>query len=406
MQAGQPGRPRWAPVARINSPPTLKGSPLVNSAFRISSSASLRFQFRFSSRSARKRVVLTFATVLLAVFLFSISASADTVVLKNGDRLTGSVTQIAGGKLTIHTDYAGDVAIAFDQVSSVKVEKPIVLSQETKKGKKVDIHKTEITAIDRTDSGYTVTTASGTESFPAAGLSTVRTPGAQQAYEASLHPGWLHDWTATANVSFALARGNSNATTLGTGFTAQRPTLTDKTSVYFNDIYANTTATTNGVSAASTTADNIGAGFRYDHNVNPSFSPSAPPTSSKISSSSSIFAQSLAAASAGTPINRPSSSSMSSAASSGPTKATAPSLQTTPLPRSLLPFYRRPTALPHSILASNILARLEPQACLRNRLISSPTWPIPASTALPPTALSRPRSSPSLVGRPPPAMSM
>ena len=111
---------------------------------------------------------------MLAVMLLSTAALADTVVLKNGDRLTGAVTQIAGGKLTLHTDYAGDVAISFDQVSSVKVEKPIVLSQETKKGKKVDIHKTEITAIDRTDTGYTVTTASGTESFPAAGISTDR----------------------------------------------------------------------------------------------------------------------------------------------------------------------------------------------------------------------------------------
>jgi hypothetical protein len=206
---------------------------------------------------------------LLAAMLLSTAAWADTVVLKNGDRLTGAVTQIAGGKLTLHTDYAGDVAISFDKVSSVKMDKAIVLSQETKKGKKVDIHKTEITAIERTDSGYTVTTASGTESVPTAGLTTVRTPAAQQAYEASLHPGWLHDWTTTANVSFALARGNSNTTTLGTGFTAQRPTPTDKTSLYFNDIYANTTATTNGVSTASTTADNIGAGIRYDHNVNP-----------------------------------------------------------------------------------------------------------------------------------------
>jgi putative salt-induced outer membrane protein len=238
----------------------------VNPAFHFSPRLFLRL------RSFRPLYLRTLPAVTLgavAVTLFSMAAWADTVVLKNGDHLTGSVTQIAGGKLTIHTDYAGDVAISFDQVSSVKVEKPIVLSQETKKGKKVDIHKTEITAIDRTDTGYTVTTASGTETVPTAGLTTVRTPGAQQAYEASLHPGWLHDWTTTANVSFALARGNSNTTTLGTGFTAQRPTPTDKTSLYFNDIYANTTATTNGVSTASTTADNIGAGIRYDHNVNP-----------------------------------------------------------------------------------------------------------------------------------------
>ena len=191
------------------------------------------------------------------------------MVLKNGDHLTGTVTQLAGGKLTVHTDYAGDVAIAFDHVTSVKVDKAVVLSLDTKNGKKVTTRKVEITAIEKTDSGFTVTTTSGPETVAPAALTTVRTPAAQQAYEASLHPGWLHDWTTTANVSFALARGNSNTTTLGTGFTAQRPTPTDKTSLYFNDIYTNTTSTTNGISTSSTTADNIGAGFRYDHNINP-----------------------------------------------------------------------------------------------------------------------------------------
>lgn len=199
----------------------------------------------------------------------STAAIADTVVLKNGDRLTGAVTQLAGGKLTLHTDYAGDVAIAFDQVVIVRTEKPVVLSLDSKEGKKTITRKLEITELTRTDGGFTVVTKEGPETVTTAGLTTVRTPALQTAYEASLHPGLLHNWTATANVSFALARGNSNTTTLGTGFTAQRPTPTDKTSIYFNDIYANTTATSNGVSTSSTTADNVGAGLRYDHNLNP-----------------------------------------------------------------------------------------------------------------------------------------
>jgi putative salt-induced outer membrane protein len=224
---------------------------------------SLRLRFFPSYGPLNIRILPAIVWGLLAMMLLSTAAWADTVVLKNGDRLTGSVTQIAGGKLTLHTDYAGDVAIAFDQVSSVKVEKPIVLSQETKKGKRVDIRKLEITSIDRTDAGFTVTTATGTEAVPAAGLTTVRTPGAQQAYEASLHPGWLHDWTATANVSFALARGNSNTTTVGTGLNMVRPTPTDKTSLYFNEIY-----THDGI-LDETTAEHTAAGARYDHNLNP-----------------------------------------------------------------------------------------------------------------------------------------
>ncbi len=202
------------------------------------------------------------SAVLLCVLL-SPEVWADTVVLKNGDHLTGAVTQIAGGKLTIHTDYAGDVVISFDQVSTVKVDKPIILSQETKKGKRIDIRKMEITGIDRTGAGFTVTTATGTEEMPPTGVATVRTPAAQEAYEASLHPGWLHAWTASANVSFALARGNSDTTTVGTGLNVVRPTLNDKTSLYYNEIY-----THDGI-LNETTAEHTAAGARYDHNLNP-----------------------------------------------------------------------------------------------------------------------------------------
>jgi putative salt-induced outer membrane protein len=238
--------------------PSILFSPLAN--LRFPSLSILRF---FASLSSGKRVLASIAVGSFAVCAVAIPASADTVVLKNGDHLTGAVSQIAGGKLTIHTDYAGDVVISFDQVSSVKVDKPIVLSQETKKGKHIDIHRTEITGIDRSEGGFTVTTAKGTEALATTQVSTVRTAAAQQAYEDSFHPGWLHAWTGSANVSFALARGNSDTTTIGTGINAVRATSTDKTSLYYTDIY-----THDGI-LDETTADHTAAGARYDHNLNP-----------------------------------------------------------------------------------------------------------------------------------------
>ena len=232
-------------------------------AFNPSQFATLRSR---SYQSCKTRIFspLTAGTLAIAAFtLLPCTALADTVVLKNGDHLTGTVTQIVGGKLTVHTGYAGDVVIAFDQVSSVKVDKPIVLSQETKKGKKVDIRKTEITSIERNDKAFTVTTPSGTVAVAAADLTTARTPAAQQAYENSLHPGWLHAWTGVANISFALARGNSDTTTIGTGVTLTRPTLNDKTALYFNEVY-----THDGL-LDETTANLTTGGARYDHNLNP-----------------------------------------------------------------------------------------------------------------------------------------
>jgi putative salt-induced outer membrane protein len=186
----------------------------------------------------------------------------DTVTLTNGDHLSGSVTQIDGGKLTLHTDYAGDVVISFDKVSNVKLQKAEVLSQMKTQGKKVDISKIEVVGIENEGKQVTVTTTAGaTQTVPAP--PTVRTPAAQQAFEDSLHPGWTHAWTTTANINFALARGNSDTTTLGIGDNTVRPTLHDKTSLYYNEIF-----THDGL-AKATTANNIGAGARYDHNVNP-----------------------------------------------------------------------------------------------------------------------------------------
>jgi putative salt-induced outer membrane protein YdiY len=196
---------------------------------------------------------------LAALLLLPLAALADTVQLKNGDRLTGTVTQLAGGKLTLTTTYAGAVVIAFDQVASVKLDKSILLPLEDKPGGK----KLELTAIDRTDTGFIVATPSGPQPVPAASLTTLRTAAAQQAYEASLHPNWAHAWTGGANISFALARGNSETTSIGVGVNAVRPTLNDKTSLYYNTIYSH-----DGILNA-TTAEATNAGLRYDHNLNP-----------------------------------------------------------------------------------------------------------------------------------------
>jgi putative salt-induced outer membrane protein YdiY len=66
--------------------------------------------------------------LLTLMFLFSILASAamaDVVTMKNGDRITGKVVGMTGGKLTIETSYAGKLTIAWDQVAGLITEAPI-----------------------------------------------------------------------------------------------------------------------------------------------------------------------------------------------------------------------------------------------------------------------------------------
>ncbi len=211
----------------------------------------------------RFRIPRMLACILIAFGLAAVtpSALADSITLKNGDHLTGTVTQLAGGKLTLTTAYAGTVTITFDEVTLVKLDKPLVLAKEVKQGKQVAIQKAEITSIERTASGFVITTAQGPQ--PAQELSTLRSAAAQEAYEATLRPNLLHGWSGGANVSLAIARGNSQTTTLGTGLALARPTRTDKTSLYFNTLFSH-----DGVTG-STTANTSNSGLRYDHNVNP-----------------------------------------------------------------------------------------------------------------------------------------
>jgi putative salt-induced outer membrane protein YdiY len=203
---------------------------------------------------------LRFWRTILAASLVALAVApllrADTVVLKNGDRLSGTVVKLDGGKLTLKTAYADAVVIAWDQVESFTTSTAMVLP--TPKG------NLSVTGIERATAGIVVTTPSGPSTLDPVTVTVLRSPADQQAYEASLHPSWGHAWAGAANASLALTRGNSSTATFGAGFTAARTTSTDKTSLYADTIYA-----TNANSTPTTSANSTGGGISYDHNLNP-----------------------------------------------------------------------------------------------------------------------------------------
>ena len=187
---------------------------------------------------------------------------ADTVTLTDGTRLTGTATQLAGGKLSFTTSFAGAITINWPSVAALTLDKPLllVLPAPMPPSTAPAAPPLAVTALRRDGTSFTVTTAGGTQTLPAANVMLLRSDAAQQAWEASLHPGWTHVWSGTANVNFAFARGNSNTTTAGSGITLARPTLHDKSTAYFNSLY-----TYDGIQN-STTANLINFGARYDHN--------------------------------------------------------------------------------------------------------------------------------------------
>jgi putative salt-induced outer membrane protein len=201
---------------------------------------------------------MNFVRFCVAVGVLSFVAScarADTLVLKNGDHLTGAVVSSDGKELTFKTDFAGEIKVKWPTIAEVKSDKPLYVVMPDKKTVSGDV---------TTEGGNLVvhTRDSGALPVPYGNVTTIRSEEAQAAYEASLHPGILEAWKGGASLGFALARGNSETTNLTTGFTADRKTQHDEITLYFTSLYSS-----NDLPGGGTTANSIVAGARYDRNL-------------------------------------------------------------------------------------------------------------------------------------------
>jgi putative salt-induced outer membrane protein len=195
------------------------------------------------------------------LFLLAIPALADQVVLKNGDRLTGSITKSDGKVLVIKTDAAGDVTIKFDAIQSITSTGDLNVTLGG---------KTVIGPVTTNGDNVVVTTkTAGPVEAPKASVTLVRSPGEQAAYEKSLHPGLLEGWTGGVNLGFAVTAGNSETKNLNIAFNAIRTGFHDKLTLYTNSIYAVNDKITPTQPTAVTTANSIGGGARYDHDFSP-----------------------------------------------------------------------------------------------------------------------------------------
>lgn len=192
----------------------------------------------------------------LACFVAS-AAWADQIILKNGDRVTGSIVKKDGKNLVIKTDHFGLVTTPWDQVESVKADQPV--NVVTADGKTVQ------GTIATTDGKVEVSTSGTKLSLAPTDVTTIRDAAEQKAYERMLKPGWGQLWTGTGSVGFAGTSGNAKTLTFTTGINAARVTSRDKTILYFNAIKASALVN----NKTSDTAQAIRGGIGYDHNISP-----------------------------------------------------------------------------------------------------------------------------------------
>ncbi len=68
---------------------------------------------------------------LLISLTFSLGAYADTVWLKNGDRMTGRILLLDSGKLLLETDYADTITLNIKKIATLETDQPLLVKLDT-----------------------------------------------------------------------------------------------------------------------------------------------------------------------------------------------------------------------------------------------------------------------------------
>lgn len=194
--------------------------------------------------------------LLIILFVLTGQALADQIVLKNGDRLTGTIVKADGKTIVLKSDMAGEVSVALDNVENVTADKPLYVTLNDGR---------VVSGLVTAKSGqFEIKSNSGPVVVERSAVAVVRSEAEQRAYESTLNPGLLEQWNGGADVGFSLTRGNSHTTNLALGMAISRETLNDKTSLYAASVYNR--ETTEGISR--TVANTFRFGARYDRNIN------------------------------------------------------------------------------------------------------------------------------------------
>jgi putative salt-induced outer membrane protein YdiY len=187
------------------------------------------------------RIVLLSCALCAAVPL---AARADEIVFNNGDHLSGDITALAGGKLTVKTEVAGEIKVDLKEVKTFSTTHPI------------EIHLQDGTvlhqSVNTADAGR-ITTAGSPQIKPQTlSLSAID----------SINPPAAH-WTGSITASGLLARGNTNSDAFSLSADAVRRGDNDRITLGAGYYFAKSKDPATGDSA--TTADNWFLLGKYDY---------------------------------------------------------------------------------------------------------------------------------------------
>jgi len=198
--------------------------------------------------------------LFLFVIIFAEALHADQVTLRNGDRLSGVILKSDSKALIMKSDFAGEVSIQWDAISSIQSLKPLYLA--LKDG------QTIAGTVTTSDGRFVVETkTAGTVAMLKDNVVGVRNEAEETAYNSQVerlrHPHLTDFWSGFLDTGLSVSRGNSETLNFVLSGQAVRKTSRDTITAYATSIFAN-----NGTGGPTkTTADSIGGGLRVDLDV-------------------------------------------------------------------------------------------------------------------------------------------
>lgn len=172
------------------------------------------------------------------------SASADEVLFKSGDRLTGTIDSVAGGKMIFVSKVAGKLTLNMADIKTFATDAP------------VEFAMTDGTSVQK----KAVAAADGQVAVQSDGVTQPQT--ITLANVAKINPEKPH-WTGAVVAGALLSRGNTESSTASVGADAARRTDKDRTTFGAGYYFAN--QRDNGTGKNSTSADNWFLMGKYDY---------------------------------------------------------------------------------------------------------------------------------------------
>lgn len=194
------------------------------------------------------RPLVVAAAFALATFAAD-AARADTVKLKNGDTLTGTVVSVADGKLVLKTEAAGEIKIDLASVDTFATDGEAKLIVKHPNDDGTDTIHSKIAAA--SGGNVTVQSAAGAQTIPLGSVKSVNEPEFKPTWEGSIVGSSV--WT----------RGNTVNQSTALDLNVVRRGLDDR--ITFKAWYRSARSEDPATGVTSTTERKAGGSLKYDY---------------------------------------------------------------------------------------------------------------------------------------------